>query len=127
MSLRLFMLTGIITCVPGESSVKDNPVIACLDKLKELDSVSKDGLLGDDDLDEISSLLDKLSELCSSQESGNAAIATKHCAVELTCSICSKIKLATASNRILVPCFKALAVLIHGMSSDLRISHPDVY
>lgn len=108
--------TGIITCVPGEGSVKDNPVIACLDRLKELDCVSKDGLLRDEDLDEISSLFDKLNELCSSQESGNAAIATKHGAVELTCSICSKIKTDTGNNRIVVPCLKALAVLIHGMA-----------
>lgn len=113
--------TGIITCVPGETSVKDNPVIACLDRLKEVDSVSKDGLLRDEDFDEISSLLDKLNELCSSQELGNAAIATKHGAVDLTCSICSKIKTTTGSNRIVVPCLKALAVLIHGMVSVLEL------
>ncbi|KAF3534781.1 hypothetical protein DY000_02036635 [Brassica cretica] len=100
-------LSGIITCVPGESSVKDNPVIACLDRLKELD----------DDLDEISRLLVKLNELCSSQESGNVAIATKHGAVELTCSICSKIKIDSRSNCIVVPCLKALAVLIHDIQS----------
>ncbi|KFK30021.1 hypothetical protein AALP_AA7G207600 [Arabis alpina] len=102
-------LSGIITCVPGES-VKDNPVIACLDRLKELDCVSKE-----EDLDEISSLFDKLNELCSSEESGNAAIATKRGAVELTCSICSKIN---GSNRIVVvPCLKAMAVLIHDIQS----------
>uniref|UniRef100_A0A1J3HX74 Armadillo repeat-containing protein 6 n=2 Tax=Noccaea caerulescens TaxID=107243 RepID=A0A1J3HX74_NOCCA len=106
-------LSGIITCVPGES-VKDNPVIACLDRLKEFDSVSKDGLLRDEDLDEISSLFDKLEELCSSQESGNAAIATKHGAVESTCSI---IKTAAGSNRIIVPCLKALASLIRDIQS----------
>lgn len=112
---------GIITCVPGESSIKDNPVIACLDRLKEFDSVSIAGPLRDEDLDEISSLFVKLNELCSSQESGNVAIATKHGAVDLTCSICSKIKIATASNRIVVPCLKALAVLIHGMTSVLLL------
>lgn len=112
---------GIITCVPGESSIKDNPVIACLDRLKEFDSVSIDGPLRDEDLDEISSLFVKLIELCSSQEPGNVAIATKHGAVDLTCSICSKIKIATASNRIVVPCLKALAVLIHGMTSVLLL------
>ncbi|CAN8327370.1 unnamed protein product [Cochlearia groenlandica] len=106
-------LSGIIT----ESSVKDNPVIACLDKLKELDCVSKDGLLRDDDFDEISSLFDKLNELCSSHESGNVAIATKHGSVELTCSICSKIKTENRSNRVVVPCLKALAVLIHDIQS----------
>ncbi|KAF8112337.1 hypothetical protein N665_0065s0108 [Sinapis alba] len=112
-------LSGIITCVPGESSVKDNPVIACLDRLKELDTVTKqEGLLRDEDLDEISSLLVKLNELCGSQEeSGNVAIATKHGAVELTCSICSKIKTGARSNCIVVPCLKALAVLIHDIQS----------
>ncbi|KAL1215813.1 hypothetical protein V5N11_024346 [Cardamine amara subsp. amara] len=115
-------LSGIITCVPGESSVKDNPVIASLDRLKELDSV---GLLRDEDLDEISSLFNKLNELCRSQDLGNAAIATKYGAVELTCSISSKIKIATGSNSILVPCFKALAVLIRDIQSTeaFRNSH----
>ncbi|CAH8392607.1 unnamed protein product [Eruca vesicaria subsp. sativa] len=64
-------------------------------------------------LDESSSLLVKLNELCSSQESGNGEIATKHGAVELTCSICSKIKIDVRSNAIVVPCLRALAVLIH--------------
>ncbi|VVB10449.1 unnamed protein product [Arabis nemorensis] len=110
-------LSGIITCVPGEGSVKDNPVIACLDRLKELDCVSKDGVIRDEDLDELSSLFDKLNDLCSSQVSGNAAIATKHGAVELACSICSKIKSDTGSNRIVVPFFRALAVLILDIQS----------
>ncbi|KAF8083737.1 hypothetical protein N665_0755s0019 [Sinapis alba] len=106
-------LSGIIT-----SSVKDNPVIACLDRLKELDTVSKHGLVRDEDLDEVSSLFFKLRELCSSsQEPGNVAIATKHGAVELTCSICSKIKTCTRSNDIVVPCLKALALLIHDIQS----------
>lgn len=86
-------------------------MIACLDRLKELD----------DEFDEISSLLVKLSELCSGQESGNVAIATKHGAVELTCSICSKIKIDSRSNAIVVPCLKALAVLIHGMIKVLEL------
>lgn len=115
------MATGIITCVPGESSIKDNPVIACLDRLKEFDSVSIDGPLRDEDFDEISSLFNILNELCSSQESGNAAIAIKHGAVDLTCSICSKIKTSTRSNRVVVPCFKALAVLIRGKISVLEL------
>ncbi|XP_010447171.1 PREDICTED: armadillo repeat-containing protein 6-like [Camelina sativa] len=113
-------LSGIITCVPGESSIKDNPVIACLDRLKEFDSVSIEGPLRDEDLDEISSLFVKLNELCcSQQDSGNTAIATKHGAVDLTCSLCSKIKIAPGSNRnrIVVPCLKALAVLIHDIQS----------
>ncbi|KAG7545166.1 Armadillo-type fold [Arabidopsis suecica] len=110
-------LSGIITCVPGESSIKDNPLIVCLDRLKEFDSVSIDGPLRDEDFDEISSLFNILNELCSSQESGNAAIAIKHGAVDLTCSICSKIKTSTRSNRVVVPCFKALAVLIRDIQS----------
>lgn len=95
-------------------------MIACLDRLKELDTVT---LLRDEDLDEISSLLVKLNELCSSSpESGNVAIATKHGAVELiTCSICSKIKTDTRSSCIVIPCLKALAVLIHGMVYVLEL------
>ncbi|KAJ4868144.1 ARM repeat superfamily protein [Raphanus sativus] len=113
-ALHTLKLQGVD--LSGESSVRDNPVIACLDRLKELDTVT---LLRDEDLDEISSLLVKLNELCSSgQESGNVAIATKHGAVELiTCSICSKIKIGTRSDSIVVPCLQALAVLIHDIQS----------
>ncbi|CAB4320709.1 unnamed protein product [Prunus armeniaca] len=31
-------LSGIVTCVPGEGSVKDNPVIHCLDRLNQLNA-----------------------------------------------------------------------------------------
>ncbi|XP_010530876.1 PREDICTED: armadillo repeat-containing protein 6 [Tarenaya hassleriana] len=109
-------LSGIITCVPGESTVGDNPVMSCLDRLKQLVSVSGDRLR-DEDLDEISGLLEKLTELCSGPESGNVAIATKNGAVELVCSVSSKIRTGAGSVPVLVPCLKAMAVLIRDIQS----------
>ncbi|KAL0384176.1 UNVERIFIED_CONTAM: hypothetical protein Sradi_2811900 [Sesamum radiatum] len=70
-------LSGIVTCVPGES----NPVMECLGKLRE-----------EKTLPETVELLDELSVLCSDKASGNAAIATKNGAVELVISICSKLR-----------------------------------
>ncbi|KAJ4716369.1 armadillo repeat-containing protein 6-like [Melia azedarach] len=55
-------LSGIVKCVPGESSVKDNPLIQSLDVLKQLDNNSKDQF-SDKDLNELFGLFDKLVEL----------------------------------------------------------------
>lgn len=107
-------LSGIVTCVPGESSVRDDPVIKCLDRLKQLDSGSKDGFEGGD-LDEILDLFDNLAELCSIEGSGNAAKATKNSGLELVCSICSEIQLGTKDA--LVSGLKAMSVLIHDVQS----------
>ncbi|XP_030945093.1 armadillo repeat-containing protein 6 [Quercus lobata] len=97
-------LTGIVTCVPGEGGgVKANPVIQCLDRLKQI---------GQKDLDEMVELLDKLAELCGVEGSGNAAIATKNGGVELVCS-----KIQSGSERVLASALKALASLLHDLQS----------
>ncbi|KAL2254678.1 armadillo repeat-containing protein 6 [Sesamum indicum] len=91
-------LSGIVTCVPGES----NPVMECLGKLRE-----------EKTLPEIVELLDELSVLCCDKASGNAAIATKNGAVELVISICSKLRgggLASALN--------AMAAVVHDLQSS---------
>ncbi|XP_075672877.1 uncharacterized protein LOC142642414 [Castanea sativa] len=96
-------LTGIVTCVPGEGGgVKANPVIQCLDRLKQLGS----------DLDEMVELLDKLAELCGVEGSGNAAIATKNGGVELVCS-----KIRSGGEQVLASALKALASLLHDLQS----------
>ncbi|KAI9124143.1 hypothetical protein K1719_005443 [Acacia pycnantha] len=107
-------LTGIITCVPGESEVKDNPVIRCLDGLKQLESRLGDQI-GDKDLDEIVELFDKLTEACNVEGSGNAAIATKNAGVELVCSACSKIP--KGCERALVSALKTMSSLLHDVQS----------
>ncbi|KAF3435364.1 hypothetical protein FNV43_RR22453 [Rhamnella rubrinervis] len=107
-------LSGIVTCVPGEGSVKDNPVLVCLDRLKQLDDSSKDQSM-DKNLDEMEELLDKLTELCGAQGSGNAAIATRNGGVELLCSICSEIGIGC--ERALVSALKAMAALLHDLQS----------
>ncbi|XP_054776818.1 uncharacterized protein LOC129285256 [Prosopis cineraria] len=107
-------LSGIITCVPGESEVKDNPVIQCLDRLKKLESRLGDQI-GDRDFDEMVELFDKLSEVCNVEGSGNAAIATKNAGVELVCSACSKIP--KGCEHALVSALKTLASLLHDVQS----------
>lgn len=96
--------------MPGEGGV--NPVIQCLDRLKELNSVdnSQNG-------DEIAKLLDELTELCNSEGSGNSAIASRNGAIELVCSICSK--LSTGCQGALVSALKAMALLLDGMMDTL--------
>ncbi|KAI7995190.1 Armadillo repeat-containing protein 6 [Camellia lanceoleosa] len=68
-------LSGIVTCVPYEGSVKDNHVIQSLDRLKQLNSDSTDRIGDQNDVDEVIVLLDKLANLCSIKGSGNSVIA----------------------------------------------------
>lgn len=94
--------------------MKDNPVLQCLDKLKQLEDDScKDQPGFDKNLEEMGELFDKLTELCGAQGSGNAAIATRNGGLELVCSICSKIRIG--SERALASALKAMAALLHGM------------
>lgn len=108
-------LSGIVTCVPGEGGVKANPVIQCLDRLKQLDPDTKDRI-DQNDLDEVVELLDKLAELCGVEGSGNAAIATKNGGVELVCSVCLKIP-TSGCERVFASALKTLALLLHDLQS----------
>ncbi|KAB2634411.1 armadillo repeat-containing protein 6 [Pyrus ussuriensis x Pyrus communis] len=103
-------LSGIVTCVPGEGSVKDNPVLQCLDRLSQLNS-SPNSQIGDEVVD----LLDKLTELCKAEGSGNAAIASRNGGVEIVCSICSKIEIGC--ERAVFLGLRALASLLHDLQS----------
>ncbi|KAL9354501.1 hypothetical protein Peur_052471 [Populus x canadensis] len=102
-------LSGIVTCVPGEGNVRENPVIKCLERLKELG-------FDDDDLDEMVGLLDELVGLFTGVEgSGNVAIGVRNGGLELVCSICSNIPIV--SEKVLVSALKTLALLIHDVQS----------
>lgn len=101
-------LAGIVTCVPGSGSVGDNPVIQCLDRLKQLDSDSPG-------LREVVEVFEKLIELCSIEGLGNAAIATRNGGVEVVCSVCSKIRVGCDGDSVLVSGLKAMASLLHGI------------
>ncbi|XP_059443781.1 uncharacterized protein LOC132175752 [Corylus avellana] len=114
LSLQGVDLSGIVTCVPGEGDVKENPVIQCVDRLKQLDSDLKDQI-SKKYLDEIVELLEKLTELCVVQGSGNVAIATRNGGVELLCSICSKIR--NGCEQVLVSALKTLASLLLDLQS----------
>lgn len=100
--------------------MKDNPLILSLDRLKQLDLNSKDKF-GDEDLNEMMGLFEKLIEFCRGNEgSVNAAVATKNGGVELVCSICYKIR--SGSKRILDSCLKTMALLVHGKWFSYRVS-----
>ncbi|GER50425.1 armadillo repeat-containing protein [Striga asiatica] len=94
-------LSGIVTCAPGES----NPVMDCLEKLKEKRT-----------LPEIVKLLDELGVLCGDKGSGNAAIAAKNGAVELVISVCSKLR--DARDRGLASGLNAMASVLHDLQSS---------
>ncbi|XP_047341394.1 armadillo repeat-containing protein 6 [Impatiens glandulifera] len=104
-------LSGIVKCVPGQGSVKDNPMVQTLDQLKEFNSNWRD----DENVVEVIDLLDKLSNLCSIEGSGNIAIANKNGGVELVSSICSKIR--GVSNRGVISAFNILALLLNDVQS----------
>ncbi|XP_044509099.1 armadillo repeat-containing protein 6 isoform X2 [Mangifera indica] len=108
-------LSGIVKCVPGECSVKDNPVIQSLERLKQLNSKDR---INSEDLNEMGELFDKLIELCgcNNEVSGNVPIATRNGAVELVCAICSKIP--AGSKRLLLSCLKMMALFIHDIQSS---------
>ena len=100
--------------------MRDNPVIKCLDCLRQLEC-----RLGDDeDMDEVEvvGLFDSLTQVCSVEGSGNAAIATKNGGVELLCAACSKIP--KACHHALVSALKAMASLLHGEIFGLKSSTP---
>ncbi|CAJ1932791.1 unnamed protein product [Sphenostylis stenocarpa] len=101
-------LSGIVTCVPGES----NPVIDCLDRLKHLQSEPDDN--------QLAIMFNALHDLCSNpnpNSNQNAAIATKNGAVELACSLCSKIPHVTGSHVLLLSALNALSSLLHDVKS----------
>lgn len=101
--------------MPGEGGVKDNHVIQCLERLKQVDCDCNDEM--DKGMhEELVQLLDKLTLLSSETESGNAAIANKNGGVELLCSVCSKIP--KDCDMVLVTSLKALVPLLQGMLMD---------
>ncbi|OAY81973.1 armadillo repeat-containing protein 6 [Ananas comosus] len=111
-------LSGIVKCIPGVTSVKDNPVIQTIDRLKSIitslvSSESSDS--PDEKVDEIVELLDKLCELCSAEGSDGASIVTRNGGVELLTKLCSS--LDVKSERALVSTLKSLNSIIRDVQS----------
>ncbi|KAL9370955.1 hypothetical protein Peur_036095 [Populus x canadensis] len=100
---------GIVTCVPGEGNVRENPVIKCLERLEELG-------FDNNGSNEMAGLFDQLAGLFSGVEgSGNVSIGVRNGGVELVCSICSNIPIG--SEKVLVSALETLALLIHDVQS----------
>ncbi|CAA7395814.1 unnamed protein product [Spirodela intermedia] len=111
LSLQGVDLSGIVKCVPGVASAKDDPVLQAVDALKEM---LASGLPQKSNMGEVVRLLDRLSDLCSSGGGGsgheNASIAVRNGAVELLCSACSSLE--NAEENALVSALKALSCVI---------------
>ncbi|XP_027361471.1 armadillo repeat-containing protein 6 [Abrus precatorius] len=108
-------LSGIVTRLPGDTNT--HPVLDCLHTLKLLLSEEPHSL----NQNELAEAFHELNDLCSNANANansNASIATKNGAVQLTCSLCSKIPLsATGSHLPLVSSLNALASLLHDVQS----------
>ncbi|KAK9096689.1 hypothetical protein Sjap_022186 [Stephania japonica] len=119
-------LSGIVTCIPGVSSISDDPVIQCLDRLKEFDSKlgsRETPSTSGEDFEEIADILDRLWSLCSVEGSGNASIATRNGGLDLLISICFKID--PQCGRALDSGLKAMSSLIHDVQTTeiFRVHH----
>lgn len=125
--------TGIVTCIPGVTSVEDDPVIRSLDGLRDISATLLSSRVQDNhkppatkpsdqkanilstttDLEGMVELLDKLYALCSVEGSGNASVAKRNGGVELLTSICSA--LDVKHGRPVVSALKTLSSFLHGM------------
>ncbi|RWR92503.1 armadillo repeat-containing protein 6 isoform X1 [Cinnamomum micranthum f. kanehirae] len=115
-------LSGIVTCIPGVTSVNDNPVIQSLDGLRDIAATflstndqKADMISTTTDLEGMVELLDKVYALCSIEGSGNASVATRNGGVELLTSICSA--LDVECERPLVAALKTLSSFLHDLQS----------
>ncbi|GMH16226.1 hypothetical protein Nepgr_018067 [Nepenthes gracilis] len=102
-------LSGIVTCVPGQFSANDHPVMRLLDKIKHFESNFNCDAR---DLEELAASLHQLSNLCSADNSENANIAAKNRGVELVTSVFSKVS-PCGNNQVTVSALKALASLLY--------------
>lgn len=108
-------LSGIVRCVPGEGSARDNPLVQSLERLKQLDGDSKDRI-SDEYVEEMVVLFDRISELCGSkEESGNASIALRNGGLELLCSLCYKIP--SDCERAVASALKTMVLLLQDLHS----------
>ncbi|XP_077224852.1 ARM repeat superfamily protein [Tasmannia lanceolata] len=118
-------LSGIVTCIPGVTSLKDNPVIQTLDlltqvasRLVRLSDDQKANVIDTDvDLDEIIGLLDKLYDLCSVEGSGYSSIAARNGGLELVTSICYALSIGYQQERPLVSALKTISSLLIDVQS----------
>ncbi|WOL19981.1 armadillo repeat-containing protein 6 [Canna indica] len=112
-------LSGIIKCIPGVSSTKDNPVIQTLDKLKgvvsSLGSSKWNTATKDPNSQELVKLIDTLYGLCSIEGSDNATITSRNGGVELLTSICSSLDVEFETP--LTLSLKALSSILHDIQT----------
>lgn len=133
-------LSGIITCVPGESSVQENPVMKSLEDLKNHFANFENE--EERELHELPPLLLKFANLCDSNtnvtdsdadksfsdSNANAAIAVRNGGVELITSICGKVS-SSGNEEIIVSALQALTSLLRDVPSAqtfLKCGGPDI-
>ncbi|XP_068640990.1 uncharacterized protein [Aristolochia californica] len=136
-------LSGIVKCIPGVTSVKDNPVIQSLDGLRSIasklvacqpqledenvptisDEAKVNAIKPTEDLDELVLLLDKLYAECCIETSANTSIATRNGGVEVVTALCSA--LSEGFERPLVSALKTLAAFLHDLQSTETFRQSD--
>ncbi|XP_021731720.1 armadillo repeat-containing protein 6-like isoform X2 [Chenopodium quinoa] len=110
-------LSGIITCIPGESSVQDNPVMKSIDDLKKYFDEFEER-----ELQHLTPLLRNLANLCDPNNSKdkdsntNAAIAARNGGVELVTSICGKVS-GSGNEEVVVAALLALTSLLRDVQT----------
>lgn len=108
-----YLFPGIIKCIPGVSSTRDNPLIQILDKLKDVASSVSNTSKDNAEAEEIVELLDKFYGLCSVEGTENSTIASRNGGVELLTRICSTFDVKFETTLVLA--MKALSSILHGM------------
>ncbi|KAG6470020.1 hypothetical protein ZIOFF_070980 [Zingiber officinale] len=108
-------LSGIIKCIPGVSSTRDNPLIQILDKLKDVAFSTSNTSKDNAEVEEIVELLDKFYGLCSVEGTENATIASRNGGVELLTRICSSFDVQFETTLVLA--MKALSSILHDAQS----------
>lgn len=124
-------LSGVIACVPGESSVQDNPVMKLLEDLKKI-LANLESEVVERELQQLTPLLLNLANLCDPKGNGNgtdaektladadananAAIAARNGGVELVTSICGKVS-GCGNDEVIVSALQALTALLRDVQT----------
>ncbi|GAB2267269.1 hypothetical protein Dimus_002255 [Dionaea muscipula] len=135
-------LSGIVQCIPGESSPNDHPVVQSLDRLRRLldsdcnsnpDTAAAAAPPLASKSQELVALLDELTNLCATatDHASYSAIATKNGGIELLTSLCSQIAATPASGNhlLLVSALNALTSLLYDVQNAeifLKNGGPDM-
>ncbi|KAB2634764.1 armadillo repeat-containing protein 6 [Pyrus ussuriensis x Pyrus communis] len=109
-----------------DGSVKDNPVLQCLDRLSQLNCSQNSQIE-----DELVDLLVKFTELCNSKGSGNAAIASRNGDIDILSNGFAIVVAAATSNEVIKELFMELMkideLILRVLSVEREVSTESLY